>query len=551
MADKLFNYQHHYPDFPLQQRSSLSKSPRSPGPLSVGVSPYEHKETRTRDKLPSPLRGLNQVRFRQFKKQIDSIRKVTYELPKKEAGLRAAPGGLKKGEGSGRKEEIVEVPMSPEGRNDLHKQAVGLLKRLEAAKEPLSAIYRLVCNEGGQEVKAGGCPLCHCTCKGSKSISNPLLSRETTLVEVNLASHSFLHQCTRCQAQFLHSSPSPLYLCEACQSGNSLVPLSSDHISLLLNLNIEEMSAPPRCRTPTPPPIDRSMRSPVRLASNGSDSDRSPRKRITTVSPRPSIHLHKRSEGEKIGTKLIGSLNGVPIRLIPGKQLVQLVVSRVWKEVQREMEEPMVPATPSFSAASTPMLFTHTDWSTNDLHTDFSSDLLDVSFSQNLLTEPLQPLSLDLSPRPNDCKSLLIEAQYVLSDHVQIATKHGYVFEVPDMCESYVVQYLGLLKGTLAALATGLPEAFMILDVCLKGLVLIIEATLSASLTYDSQSRVRRMGGNSDLRQVLSELAEERRKNEKLEKSLKNVVRNYEEMMAIKGRCEEGEERSGTSLLEE
>lgn len=211
----------------------------------------------------------------------------------------------------------------------------------------------------------------------------------------------------------------------------------------------------------------------------------------------------------------------------------------------------MVPATPSFSAASTPMLFTHTDWSTNDLHTDFSSDLLDVSFSQNLLTEPLQPLSLDLSPRPNDCKSLLIEAQYVLSDHVQIATKHGYVFEVPDMCESYVVQYLGLLKGTLAALATGLPEAFMILDVCLKGLVLIIEATLSASLTYDSQSRVRRMGGNSDLRQVLSELAEERRKNEKLEKSLKNVVRNYEEMMAIKGRCEEGEERSGTSLLEE
>jgi hypothetical protein len=50
---------------------------------------------------------------------------------------------------------------------------------------------------------------------------------------------------------------------------------------------------------------------------------------------------------------------------------------------------------------------------------------------------------------------------------------------------------------------------------------------------------------------VLSELAEERRRNEKLEKSLKNVVRNYEEMMAIKGRCEEGEERSGTSLLEE
>jgi len=549
MADR-----HHYPDFPLQQRTALSKSPRAAGPLSVQASPYEHKDLRVRDRLPSPLKGLNQVRFRQFKKQIDSIRKVSYELPRKEAGLKAFPDKLRtnKGEGGFREESAaLDAPMSPEGRSDLHKQTLGLLKRLEAAKEPLNALYRWAGSEGGLEAKAAACPLCNCSCKGQKRLSASPPGPDTPQVEVNLSSQVYLQHCSRCQVQVLHSSSSQFFLCEACQCGNSSPAQSPDLISLLLNLNIEEISAPARCRTPTPPPIDRSVRSPARLSSNGSESDRSPRKRAT-VSPRPSLHLHKQSEGDKMGSKLLASLNGVPVRLYPGKQLLRLVLSREWKEVRREVEAPIVPATPCFSTASTPMLFSRTEWSDRALPTGLSSDLLDVSFSQNLLTEPFQPLSLDLSPRPNDCKSLLTEAEYVLSDHIQIATKHGYVFEVPDMCESYVTQYLNLLKGATGAFATGLPEAFLVLDVCLKGLVLVIETALSISQGHDLPNRPKRLGGNSDLRQVLSELAEERRKTAKLEKSLKNVVRNYEEMIVIRGRSE-GEEglRAETSLLEE
>lgn len=551
MADKVHSL-HHYPDFPLQQRPSLTKSPRSPAPGSLQTSPYDLKDSRVRDRLPSPMRGLNQVRFRQFKKQIDSIRKLSYELPKKETPFKPSPDRSKppKSESLPYREKLplTEAIPGSTGQAELHRQVLALLRRLEAAKEPLNALYRAACGEAtGTQGEA--CPVCRCTCKHSEKAVMGGRS-ETTVVDVNLSNHNFLQECSLCKSSVLHSSPTDNFTCSSCQSAPPApFPLPSTQFSLLLELNIEEVNAPGRCRTPTPPPGDR--RSPTRLLSNGSETDRSPRKRMT-ISPRPSIHIHKRSEGGSYSgnTKLVGTLNGVPVRLIPGKQVVRLNLNKDWKEIPKmTVSEPQVPATPSFnSTISTPILFRNTEESDLDPRTETSQELLNVSFSQNFLTEPSQPLLL--SPK----HSVLREAEYVLADHVQIASKHGYVFEVPDMCETYVLQYLSLLKSVHKDLTSGLPEALLVLDLCLKGLILLIETSIPSS-SFDPHSlRVKQRPTEfSDFRSILSELTEEKRKNERLEKSLKNVVRNYEEMMAIRGQSE-GEDavfKAETSLLEE
>lgn len=411
MAGQVFTLPRCYPDFPTRPRLLEIGSP-GPG------------RARNREPLPVAWKPINQVRIRQFQKQIESIKKLSYDLnrqPHPSHTLKSDDFADKVRIGN-ESERQRQVSVGAFPRVDLHKEVLGLIKGLKEVCAGLNENFKLVSGDlgqwrDGQDV----CPLC----KGTNRVRGEAGDGTIRGPEIRLESRKYVQKCRSCGDSVLCDKEDRGYICVPCACGSKNRP-EPGTVSLYLPFDIEETGEKIR---------ERAI-SLERLASKAV--------KRTISSQNPSFQA-------KIG--------GIPVSLRPGCQFIRLILSRNWSDfVQFPSISPKLLATsPSLSPTHTP------EYDQNP----------EVSFSEETPIPKPRTASLLI-----DTKPLHISAERTLTDHIHFAHKHADLLESSDLLQSYVCQYTDLLGKVWKLLLPISPEAVSTMEMCVKGVILLFETYL-------------------------------------------------------------------------
>ena len=410
MAGQVFALPRCYPDFPTRPRVLEIGSP-GPG------------RPRNRDPLPIAWKPINQVRIRQFQKQIESIKKLSYDLNRQPHPSHIVqPDDFADKVRSGCKSERQkQVSVGAFPRVDLHTEVLGLIKGLKEVCAGLNENFKLVSGDMGEwRDEKDVCPLCKRTNIIREEADYGIIRDP----EIRLESRKYVQKCRSCGDSVLCDGEDKGYICVPCVCGSKNRPKPGT-VSLYLPFDIEESGEKMKGRAI----------SLERLASKAA--------KRTTSSKNPSFQA-------KIG--------GIPVSLRPGCQFIRLILARNWSDC---VKFPSI--SPKLSATSSSLSPTYTpEYDQNP----------EVSFSaETPIPKPTPSLLIDTKP-------LHISAERTLTDHIHFAHKHADLLESSDLLQSYVCQYTDLLGKVWKLLLPISPEAVSTMEMCVKGVILLFETYL-------------------------------------------------------------------------
>lgn len=426
-----------YPDFPTRPRLQEIGSP-GPG------------RSRNREPLPVAWKPINQVRVRQFQKQIETIKKLSYDLNRKpHRGKSDFADKVRAGYDSHRTEQ-VSVGAFP--RVDLHKQVLGAIQVLKGLSVGLNENFKLVCGDLG-EWRSGKdvCPLC----RQPVPIGKEAECGANSGPEVHLESRKYTQMCRVCGDSVLCDREDRGYICLPCASGGQNRPQPGT-VSLYLPFDIEEFETKDKYRE--------------KLKERAISLERIGRK-DTKISSKRTISVPRFRKNPSFQAKI----GGTPLSLVPGSQFIRLILTRNWSDfVQFPSISPKLSATPaSLSPTCTPR-----------------KDQ-DLSFSEEK-SVPVTVNSLLIAT-----KQLHLTAERVLTLHLQSAGKHRDLQS--SELQTYTREYVEILRDVWKLLLPISPEAVSAMEMCVKGMILLFDVCLEPFISPSSLPMASGNGRNQAL----------------------------------------------------
>ena len=380
---------------------------------------------------------INQVRVRQFQKQIDTIKKLSYDLNRNPHAPRGKSDFADKVRAGCDRTEQVSVGAFP--RADLHKQALGAIQVLKGLLVSLNENFRLVCGDSGQW--RGGkdtCPLC----KQLVPIGKEAVCGAVSGPEVHLEGRKYVQKCRACGDSVLCDREDRGYICLHCACGGQKRPQSGT-VSLYLPFDIEEIDPKDQYRGN----IKERAISLERITRKDTQSGNKRTTSVTRIRNSPSFQV-------KIG--------GIPLSLAPGSQFIRLILTRNWSDfVQFPSISPKLSGTSSsLSPAYTPE---------NDQNPD-------ISFSE----ENPAPVQASSPTLLIEAKQLHITAERTLTAHLQFTGKHRDLLQSSEVLQTHTCEYIEILRELGKLLLPISPEAVSTMEMCVKGMVVLFDACLGA-----------------------------------------------------------------------